>query len=104
MTRWMSTSKMVSINGAMTGTSPSSNTSILIAAPRIDLCLDFANTIAWRGSAPEESLHGFADLLEWCVKAGALPKLEAREYRTLLKKNPPLAAEIFGEAIAIREA
>jgi hypothetical protein len=42
----------------------------LVLAPRRDLCLDFANTLAWRGSAPSESLHGLPDLLQWALFLG----------------------------------
>ncbi len=88
----------------VSGSSRTEVTSVLIAAPRSDLCLDYANTLFWRGSTPEETLHAFPDLLEWCVKAGELPKAEASGYRALAKNDPVLAAKIFGDSIAIREA
>jgi predicted RNA-binding Zn ribbon-like protein len=95
---------MVSIEDSMAGVPHSASATVLIAAPRIDLCLDFANTLFWRGSNPEESLHDFAELLEWCVKAAVLSKHEAIEYRPLAKNDPAQASEIFSEAIAMREA
>jgi len=85
-------------------TASSQNASVLVSAPRIDLCLDFANTIAWRGSTPEESLHSFADLIGWCVNAGVIPERGAREYRVLEKGDPARAVKIFNDAIALREA
>ena len=88
----------------MAGVSHSISSSVLIAAPRIDLCLDFANTLFWRGSNPEESLHDFAELLEWCVKAAVLSKHEATAYRSLAKNDSAQTSEIFVEAIAMRDA
>ncbi|MDB5107223.1 MAG: hypothetical protein JWM69_164 [Candidatus Binatus sp.] len=78
-------------------------TGIFLPAPRIDLCLDFANTIAWRGSTPEESLAGFNELLDWCVKAGTISERSAREYASSANKHSGLD-QFFREAIAIREA
>ena len=80
------------------------NLNVLVVAPRIDLCLDFGNTVAWRGSAPEESLHSFADLIGWCVNVGAITERGAAEYRALEKSDPLRAAQIFNDAIAMREA
>ncbi len=76
----------------------------VIFMPRIGMCLDFANTIAWRGSSPAESLHDFAELLEWCVSAGVTPAAVARELRRWLELNPRPAANLFLDAIEIREA
>jgi predicted RNA-binding Zn ribbon-like protein len=73
-------------------------------APRIELCLDFANTLAWRGSKREESLNGPADLLRWCETAGAQSKRTVREYASLLENDSARGAEVLREAIAIREA
>jgi predicted RNA-binding Zn ribbon-like protein len=92
------------MDAAMAASSNHERTTILIAAPRIDLCLDFVNTLCWRGSAPEESLHDFADLLDWCAKAGVIAKRDASGYRALAKSDPAAAAKMFLDAIAIREA
>ncbi len=84
----------------------------LVLAPRRDLCLDFANTLAWRGSAPSESLHGLPDLLKWCassgsVLAGAIPGSETNGTTgtrgTWVDRHPAEAAAIFRGAIALRE-
>lgn len=50
---------------------------IPVAAPKEDLCLAFANTKCWRGSAePAEELKGIDDLFEWCAAyCGAEPAL-----------------------------
>jgi len=38
-------------------------TGALVTGPRLGLCLDFANTLARRGSLRIESLHGLSDLV-----------------------------------------
>ncbi|MGH7932757.1 MAG: CGNR zinc finger domain-containing protein [Candidatus Binataceae bacterium] len=75
----------------------------LILAPRHGLCLDFANTLSWRGSEPRENLHGFKDLLDWCVGADAIPARVAEKMRTWSAAHPTQAADVFSEALAIRE-
>jgi predicted RNA-binding Zn ribbon-like protein len=75
-------------------------TSVLsIPAPRDELCLDFANTLSWRGSEqPTESLRNIDDLLDWLgARAGMPPALidQARERA---------ASELFATAIELREA
>ena len=81
-------------------------------APRRDLCLDFANTLAWRGSAPTESLHGLPDLLKWwdssgSVLAGAVAVSGtngAQEpHGTWADRHAAEAAAIFRRVIALRE-
>lgn len=77
----------------------------LIAAPRLALCLDFANTLAGRGSAvPLEALHDFDDLIGWCLAAGFLPEEEAARCRSRARENPVRAKSVFANAIALREA
>jgi predicted RNA-binding Zn ribbon-like protein len=84
----------------------------LVLAPRRDLCLDFANTLAWRGSAPSESLHGLPDLVQWCassgsVLAGAIAGSATNGTNgtngTWADRHPAEAAAIFRGAIALRE-
>lgn len=75
-----------------------------VLAPRRDLCLDFANTLAWRGSAPNESLHGLPDLLRWCASSGSLLSADAIEgSEAWAERHPAEASAIFRRAIAIRE-
>jgi predicted RNA-binding Zn ribbon-like protein len=77
----------------------------LVATPRLDLCLDFANTLAWRGSAPSETLHGLPDLLRWCDAEGGLPCTDTIEQRAAwAERHPAEAAAIFRGALAVREA
>jgi predicted RNA-binding Zn ribbon-like protein len=76
----------------------------LIVAPRAAVCLDFANTLAYRGSSPQESLHNLGDLLKWCADARSIPSGLAHQVRGWADKHPKRAADIFSEAIALREA
>jgi len=68
-------------------------------------CLDFVNTLAWRGTEePQERLGSYKDLVRWGEHAGVLSGSEARE---LLKKSgdsPATAKEVFARAIVLREA
>ncbi len=75
----------------------------LIAVPRRDLSLDLANTVAWRGSAPAESLHSLEDVLAWIASAKALPARGVAGLRKWFDAHPADAAMVFSEAIEIRE-
>jgi predicted RNA-binding Zn ribbon-like protein len=82
---------------------PIGRTGALVLTPRRDLCLDFANTLAWRGSAPSESLHGLPDLLRWYASSGSLLAGAIEGNGTWAEQHPAQAAAIFRGAIAIRE-
>jgi predicted RNA-binding Zn ribbon-like protein len=76
---------------------------VLVLASRRELCLDFANTLAWRGSAPSDSLHGLPDVAAWCVSSGAMLAGTVEDPAAWTKRHPARAAAIFRDAIAIRE-
>jgi predicted RNA-binding Zn ribbon-like protein len=65
--------------------------------------LDFANTVAYRGSAPAESLHNFADLVKWCGDAGLISPRVVHQVRKWPDKHPKRSTEVFSEAIELRE-
>ncbi len=68
----------------------------VIPAPDDDLCLAFANTRYWRGTAaPTEELNEPGDLLRWAAKAERLPPD--------LTAQLAQAADLLDEAIALRE-
>jgi predicted RNA-binding Zn ribbon-like protein len=75
----------------------------LVAVPRRDLSLDLANTVAWRGSAPVESLHTIEELLAWLAAAKALPARVVAELRKWFDAHPAEAAMVFSQAVEIRE-
>jgi predicted RNA-binding Zn ribbon-like protein len=74
-----------------------------IVTSHLAMCLDFANTLAYRGSSPVESLQRFADLLKWCVDTALLPPRLADQLRGWPERHHKRAADIFSEAIALRE-
>jgi predicted RNA-binding Zn ribbon-like protein len=76
----------------------------LISAPRLRLCLDFANTLAGRGSARIESLRSFGDLVQWCLAAGCLSQSEASPLLSWTFNDLGQFASVFADAIALREA
>jgi predicted RNA-binding Zn ribbon-like protein len=76
-----------------------------IRASREDLCLNFANTLTWRGSAaPTDTLGGFPDLLAWLARSGQLPSPALFTVADWAQQHPRRAARLFAEAIALREA
>lgn len=69
-----------------------------------DLCLNYANTLSWRGSdAPAETLHSLVDILHWTEQIGVVRPTGAQQLRRWSREHKPQAAEIFAQAIAIRE-
>jgi predicted RNA-binding Zn ribbon-like protein len=75
----------------------------LVLAPRRDLCLDFVNTLAWRGSSPSESLHTFADFAAWCASSGAVLAGALEDPAAWSVLHPARASTVFREAIEMRE-
>jgi predicted RNA-binding Zn ribbon-like protein len=76
----------------------------LLLAPHHALCLDFANTLCWRGSTRDESLHSLADVVQWCAASGAVLAGGVEAAMAWVRGNPAQSARVFNEAIAIREA
>jgi predicted RNA-binding Zn ribbon-like protein len=104
----------------------------LLFTPRVDLCVDFANTLAPRGGAAVDSLHNLRDILDWCSsnagitagmaakagasaeeKPGANAKIRAKistfaDLRAALEEwvraHPGADQALFSETIAIRES
>jgi predicted RNA-binding Zn ribbon-like protein len=74
-----------------------------IVAQRRDLGIELANTLMWRGSSPEETLHGPDDLLGWLASAKALPRAAVAGLRKWFAARPGDAAAVFDEAIELRE-
>jgi predicted RNA-binding Zn ribbon-like protein len=76
----------------------------LVLAARRDLCLDFVNTLAWRGSTPSESLHTIADVAAWCASSGAILAGALEDPAGWAAMRPGRAVALFREAIEIRES
>ena len=68
------------------------------------LCLDFVNTVEWRG-APEraERLTDYAELLLWAEAAGAIEGRARRRLAAAARRHPEKAAAALAEARALRE-
>lgn len=78
---------------------------MLIPAARADLCLDYANTLAWRGGpAPEESLHRLDDLLDWLGRDAGLDADGLAEARRWAGAHRAEADTLFAAALGLREA
>jgi predicted RNA-binding Zn ribbon-like protein len=78
---------------------------MLVSAVGDDICLGFANTLTWRGSAATvETLADFAALLRWAQTSAALPPPAGRELARWGDEHPLKAAQVFAEAIVLREA
>ena len=80
-------------------------TAALIPATRADLCLDFANTLYWRGSdPPTEGLKAPEDLIAWCAAQGTLDAGSLKPFAREWKSHPRKAAAAFADAVELREA
>jgi predicted RNA-binding Zn ribbon-like protein len=78
---------------------------MLIATIPEDLCLAYANTLSWRGSAaPAERLLAFDDLLGWLEGTAHVAATATAEVRAWARAHPKKALAVFADAIAIREA
>jgi predicted RNA-binding Zn ribbon-like protein len=76
----------------------------VISRVRDDLCLDYANTLSWRGSAaPSEQLHDIGELLGWVERSAGAGTGALRQIRTWAREHPARAAKLFDAAIATRE-
>jgi predicted RNA-binding Zn ribbon-like protein len=69
------------------------------------LCLDFANTVGWRGSdAPAEHLGSYGDLVAWAEQARAVAPRDARALLRRAAARPAEARQALAGAIELREA
>ncbi|MCK4702508.1 ABATE domain-containing protein [Candidatus Bathyarchaeota archaeon] len=68
-------------------------------------CLDFANTVSWRGrDHPEESLSDYIDLIEWSRATGVLDDAETEELLRQGALSPQQAESVYLRGIEFREA
>jgi len=75
----------------------------LVPAPRADLCLEFADTLFWRGSTPPtETLHALDDVLRWSREAGGMPAEAVRDIAATWRSDAAKATA-FDAAVALRE-
>jgi predicted RNA-binding Zn ribbon-like protein len=68
------------------------------------LCLDFVNTVDWRGrETPEEYLHTYVDLIAWSRHVGLIKSREAQILGQQAEKHPSEAEKILSRAVELRE-
>jgi predicted RNA-binding Zn ribbon-like protein len=69
-----------------------------------DAPLAFANTLSWRGrEAPVEALRDFGDVVQWAAGSAGLAAGVVRDLESWAQERPAMAADLFAEAIALRE-
>jgi predicted RNA-binding Zn ribbon-like protein len=69
------------------------------------LCLDFANTVSWRGSgAPVDHLLTYAALVRFAEQSKLLSEDEGRRLRHEAARRPEAATRVWRKAVALREA
>jgi len=68
------------------------------------LCLDFANTVSWRGSeAPADHLPTYGALIRFAVQTGVLSPAEGRRLGRCAGWHPELARRTLRRALDLRE-
>jgi predicted RNA-binding Zn ribbon-like protein len=71
---------------------------------RDEACLDFANTLSWRGRAePAETLADAGALVRWLAGSAGLAGKVAREIEGWMQAHPKQAGTLLAEAIVLRE-
>jgi predicted RNA-binding Zn ribbon-like protein len=68
------------------------------------LCLDFVNTLDWRGrKSPQEILNTYHDLVTWSQHVGLMKDCETQMLIQKADKHPSEAERILSRAIELRE-
>jgi predicted RNA-binding Zn ribbon-like protein len=68
------------------------------------LCLDFINTVDWRGRKnPLEFLNAYSDLVAWSRHAGIVKPKEAKQLIQKASNHPLNAQTVLNEAVSFRE-
>jgi predicted RNA-binding Zn ribbon-like protein len=68
------------------------------------LCLDFCNTVNWRGGEERsDALANYADLVHWSQEVASISPEEARALERAGESRPDEAALVLNRAIELRE-
>jgi predicted RNA-binding Zn ribbon-like protein len=68
------------------------------------LCVDFANTVEWRGTTkPVDKLTDYDSLIRWGERATALPEPIAHTLREEAERRPDEVQQALDRAITLRE-
>jgi predicted RNA-binding Zn ribbon-like protein len=69
------------------------------------LCLDFVNTLDWRGTdSPQEFLKTYDDLVSWSRHAGICSQPESRNLYKMAEQSNSEAKKVLNRALKLREA
>jgi predicted RNA-binding Zn ribbon-like protein len=70
------------------------------------LCLDFVNTVGWRGDPqnPGEYLSSYDELRLWAEITGAISRTDANRIKRAARQRKTDAADVLKNAIELREA
>ena len=69
------------------------------------VCLDFANTVSWRGNrSPVDHLLTYGELIRFAQQSRLLSEDSARQLRREAARCPELATQVLRKAVALREA
>lgn len=69
------------------------------------LCLDFANTVSWRGSDRRHDwLSSYSNLVDWGKLVDVLTDEEAQLLHQAATRDPVEAEKVLEKAVALREA
>lgn len=68
------------------------------------LCLDFINTLDWRGTdTPQEFLNTFHDLVSWSRHVGICSQQETRKLYRMSERSTAEAKSVLNRALKLRE-
>ncbi|MEO7887384.1 ABATE domain-containing protein [Polaromonas sp.] len=77
---------------------------LLIAPPPLTRCIDFANTLYWRGRKdPTDDLKTLEDVLGWCERSSHVPKTLVDLFRTGYLSDKMKERQAFDAALNLRE-
>ncbi|CAB1060318.1 hypothetical protein D1BOALGB6SA_5084 [Olavius sp. associated proteobacterium Delta 1] len=69
------------------------------------LCLDFVNTLDWRGTdSPQEFLKTYDDLVSWSRHAGICSQQETRKLYKMAEQSNAEAKKVLNRTLKLREA
>jgi len=69
------------------------------------LCLDFVNTLDWRGTdTPQEFLNTYDDLVRWSRHAGICSQKDANKLQRMARQSNSEANKTLNQALNLRES
>jgi predicted RNA-binding Zn ribbon-like protein len=75
-----------------------------VKSDKYRLCIDFVNTLSWRGrEVPEEELHHYSDLIKWSRQVGIITAQNAKKLLKKADRNPAAGKKVLSGAVGLRE-